>query len=131
MAWSARFYPPEFTGPYLQVMLDALVAMNIMWLKGHPTTPLLYESGVRYRREPPGHDKWVAVPVVLQRRYGDCEDLASWRAAELAVHGERAKAFPKHVRTYSDGSKLFHIVVRRGNGRVEDPSRLLGMGGRG
>lgn len=128
MAWTAVFAPPEFEERYLAIMLAALVDMNVLFLKERPSTPSLYQSGVRYKREPKTLDHWISIPFVLRRRFGDCEDLASWRAAELRVHGEDASAIPKHVKTWPDGSKLFHILVKRGNGRLEDPSKRLGMG---
>jgi len=124
--WRAQVVPPEFSEPYLQIMLDALVAMNVLWLQNHRAPPL-YEAGVRYHREPPGRDEWGTIPRVLALKVGDCEDLAGWRAAELQRIGERARAVPKLVRVYPDGSKLFHILVKRGTGQLEDPSRKLGM----
>jgi len=60
-------------------------------------------------------------------RAGQCEDLACWRAAELVVrHGIQARPdFTCDAR--GDGSRLYHIVVRLPDGRIEDPSRNLGM----
>ncbi len=87
--------------------------------------PPLYKAGVRYRREPPGQETWDSWDRVLRRGYGDCEDLAAWRAAELRFHGIDPKARVAIIRT---GPKLMHAVVRRGNGQLEDPSRRLGMG---
>ena len=57
----------------------------------------------------------------------NCDDLSPWRVAELREHGEPAKIriqWKKHPET---GQKLFHIVVRRADGSIEDPSLLLGM----
>lgn len=88
--------------------------------------PLLYRSGVRYRREDPRvREEWRTVPEVLRRGEGDCEDLACWRAAELVVSGEDLAARPVLVPTRAGG---WHVVVRRGDGSTEDPSRVLGMG---
>lgn len=108
-------------------MLRALVAIDVLYLREHPGTPLLYHSGVVYQREPPGQDDWDPVPIVLERGNGDCEDLAAWRCAELIRLGESASAIPKLVQSNPDGTKLYHILVRRGNGTIEDPSRKLGM----
>lgn len=87
--------------------------------------PPLYKSGVRYRREPAGQETWDSWDRVLRRGYGDCEDLAAWRAAELRFNGIDRGARVAIVRT---GPKLMHAVVRRSNGAIEDPSRRLGMG---
>jgi hypothetical protein len=65
------------------------------------------------------------VSRAYRNRLADCEDLAAWRAGELVVTGEdvQAKAIIKRVRP-----GLIHCLVLRGNGTLEDPSRLLGMG---
>lgn len=97
-----------------------------MTLKRHPGLPRLYSSGVRYRQEPPGVDEWIQAPVALARRWDDCEGLASWRAAELRVTGEDPDALTD---TRHHGRK-WHAFVRRGDGSIEDPSRILGMGRR-
>ncbi len=55
-----------------------------------------------------------------------CDDLAPWRCAELRHQGERARIRIQWKR-FPNG-KLFHIVVRRENGEIEDPSAILGMG---
>lgn len=84
--------------------------------------PPLYRSGVRYRQER-GTEDWNTAPVVLKRGYGDCEDLAAWRAAELRVMG-----IPAHGIVKRTGPKMFHALVLWPDGRVEDPSKILGMG---
>lgn len=57
----------------------------------------------------------------------NCEDLACWRTAELNVRFNiPAKAIFKEQRR-RDGGYLFHILVRYPDGRIEDPSRILGM----
>jgi hypothetical protein len=57
----------------------------------------------------------------------NCEDLACWRAAELNVrHG--VAAAPTFVwRKRPNGAYLYHIQTIHPDGRVEDPSRALGM----
>ena len=110
--------------------LSDLVRLDLAYLRLHPSTPSLYASGVRYRREspPPGGlravETWRTIPAVLAAGAGDCEDLACWRAAELRARGERARAWA--VRSNTAGV-LWHVVVRRENGSMEDPSRRLGM----
>jgi hypothetical protein len=85
--------------------------------------PYLYESGVRYVREPRGREWWQTVADNLYMLEGDCEDLATHRAAELNVYtGEPARA--ETIRT---GPRTFHAIVVRANGQIEDPSAKLGM----
>ena len=86
---------------------------------------MLYVSGVRYQAEPPGKEDWLTAPQVLRAGFGDCEDLAGWRAAEYRVMGIPARAVA--IRT---GPKMFHAVVQLPDGSYEDPSKRLGMKGR-
>lgn len=94
--------------------------------RGEPY-PLLYQSGVRYRPEPPGREQWQLPWETLRLKNGDCEDLAAWRAAELWMyHGDMAAR--AILRDWGTGT--MHCLVRHGSGEIEDPSRLLGMKGR-
>lgn len=89
--------------------------------------PLLYNAGVRYQRERPGKEDWQLPTTTLRLGVGDCEDLAAWRTAELWNQGEAgARVFLKRV-----NPRLRHIQVLRADGTIEDPSKLLGMGGNG
>ena len=107
----------------LAAALAGLVAVNDVLLATRNLPPL-YRSGVRYRREA-GTEDWSTAPVVLKRGFGDCEDLAAWRAAELRKLGIPANAIVKRT-----GPRMFHAVVQWPDGRIEDPSKVLGMKGR-
>ena len=111
--------------------LDVLTAANVVSMRRKPRAPL-YESGVRYQQEKRGPDgmrreEWLIVGELYRRGVGDCEDLGCARAGELQVQGERAyaRAFPRR-----DRKPGWHIKVVRGDGSIEDPSRILGMGAR-
>lgn len=127
--------PMACTKAMMGIGLRALVAMNVVWLAQHPRTPLLYDAGVSYEREPPGQEEWQTIPSVLKSRVGDCEDLAAWRTAELQWRAARrlpggdagARIITK-TKELPGGRKLIHVLVRRGNGNIEDPSLILGMG---
>jgi len=108
----------------LRALLRVVFSLDVSYLRAHPEIPRLYASGVRYAREPdPSCEDFATTPVVLARGWGDCDDLAPWRAAELVVRDGIA-ARPELV---SVRPGLWHVVVRR-DGGVEDPSRVLGMG---
>ena len=114
-------------GVAIKAILDAQVKIDQMYLRLHKCPPL-YKSGVRYREEPDnGVEEFACVPIILHRGWGDCDDLAPWRCAELREAGEKAKIRIQWKRQGS-GRKLFHIVVRRADGKIEDPSLILGMG---
>jgi hypothetical protein len=111
----------------LRVLLDALFTIDRQWLRSNPNAPRIYSSGVFYRAEPIGEERWRDIPSVLREGWGDCEDLACWRAAEL-VEREGIAARPSYRWRRRPGISIYHIVVRLPNGRIEDPSRKLGMG---
>lgn len=106
----------------IQIMLDTMTVLNGIYLRSHPDTPGIYESGVRYQRER-DKEEWRTIPIALARRAGDCEDLAAWRAAELRCAGIQARAI-----VYKAAPRVWHCVVSLPDGTTEDPSRALGMG---
>ncbi len=109
---------------FLEAATLGVVALNRV-IMGRTYIPPLYQSGVRYRAEEPGQENWRTADDVYTRGFGDCEDLATWRAAELQLRGELAGVDIKR-----SGFRRFHARVRRASGRIEDPSKLLGMKGR-
>jgi hypothetical protein len=133
----------------LVILLESLVDINEYHLRralaeGNPY-PRLYRSGVRYKEEAPGREDWPDIPRVLSQGWGDCEDLAAYLAAERRVYdGVDAEAvikwkwiptskmlaagWPKRSLP-RDGVWLVHCLVRYPDGSIEDPSKLLGMGG--
>jgi hypothetical protein len=82
-------------------------------------------SGVRWKPEPPGQEHFDHAGIVIGRKWGDCDDLAPYRAAELRVTGEDpgARAVVK-----KSGPMRWHAIVQRSDGRFEDPSLEAGMG---
>jgi len=92
-------------------------------LLGNHDHPRIYDSGAVYRSKSLG-GYWRNANEVRDAGWGNCIDLAAWRAAELRVTGEDPNAF---VYVYRSGRRKFHAVVGLGNGRIEDPSYYLGM----
>lgn len=112
----------------VQTMLEGLTRVNVDELRANPNLPDLYKCGVRYQREPDGVNRWLTYVEVLARKVADCEDLACARAALLRVrYGEPGA----HVSVKFVHQGLWHVRVVRQNGQIEDPSRILGMGGAG
>jgi hypothetical protein len=101
--------------------METLILRNLMHLDKHPGTLPLYESGVRYKFNP---GMWQDIPSTLRSQTGNCTDLVAWRVAEL-----RRQKEPAMVHVELVGSDLFHVSIRRKDGRIEDPSRKLGMRG--
>jgi hypothetical protein len=120
-------------------LLEGLIAANVAYLMEQPSTPplyesgvklrtspLLYQSGVRYVSEPRGKERWQDIPETLYRREGDCEDLACWRIAELRVLF-KDMAQPRIKRSVLRHVTVYHITLERQDKTPEDPSRVLGM----
>ncbi len=107
------------------MLLEVLIAANVAYLRTRQVKRL-YESGIRYCEEALHVDDWLDIPETLARGVGDCEDLACWRIAELRVRDDE-HALPYLSRADRPDHVLYHVKVRRVDGRIEDPSRILGM----
>lgn len=115
--------------PELLQAIEFLVGLNRTAIRrADGRIPPLYKAGVRYQREGrtiAGRPKevWRLIPQVLRHGAGDCEDLASWRVAELREAGVNARPYlTRH-------GNMFHVRVKHPDGRIEDPSKRLGMKG--
>lgn len=115
---------PAVVQGMVQGLADASLAQ--MREAGEHGLPPLYASGIRYVREPYRRERWQTALESLARKVADCEDLAAYRCAELNFGGELARVY-----CYSPRPGLIHCVVRRADGQLEDPSRKLGMRGKG
>lgn len=108
-----------------ELALEGLARVNDLLYRQDPNLPGIYEprAGVQYRREPT--EVWRHAQDVIRDRWGDCEDLAAARVGELRARHDELGAKIIVRRT---GRRLTHALVRRASGRIEDPSRKLGMG---
>jgi hypothetical protein len=118
---------PRASKAYLRILCDALVSLNLIYLQDHPATPSLYETGIRYVRDPVPVEDWQTIPELLYRGCGDCKSLACYRVAELLRQGVKAIV---QFRWRGNGNRAtFHIQVQLPDGTIEDPSKILGMRG--
>ncbi|HEX3063385.1 MAG TPA: hypothetical protein VHP55_11945, partial [Usitatibacter sp.] len=111
----------------LDAGLEALTRLDERLLKegSAPTFHQALQAGrVRWKPEPPGAERFDHAKKVLQRGWGDCDDLAPWRAASLRATGEDRGA---EARVYKSGPGRWHAIVQRSDGRLEDPSLEAGM----
>ena len=113
----------------MSIALNALVALNVLYLTHHPHTPWLYESGVQYIKDPIGPpQKWKDIGQVLANNGGDCKDLAPWRIAELLVRCRRL-AWPRWLWGHNaEGRYTLHVQAETADG-IDNPARTLGMKG--
>lgn len=129
----------------------ALYQAGVYWEAEKPTGKSPCEGGT-------GQEQFLGIRQVIAQGKADCEDLACWRVAEVRLgRGERRGIAPRKghppvtpcpvpypmrpkgpgvvpgffKRLISKNTLLYHIVVVYPNGRIEDPSRRLGMGGLG
>jgi hypothetical protein len=118
--------------------------------QGVPIPPL-YASGVYYEEDPPGEENWCDVYECLKQGHADCDRLSAWRTAECRVFAKlfnrpdmkaepvlKWQWIPRAIMIASgyppsklpaDGVWMVHCLVRFPSGHVEDPSKILGMGG--
>jgi hypothetical protein len=109
--------------------LNAIVILNVATLRANPRFPLIYQSGVVFENEPEGEESFVDCVCCLRQGWGDCAHLSAWRVAELIVRFKtRASLCIKWKRYPEHGLRLFHVMVRLPDRRIEDISRNLGMG---
>lgn len=119
-------------------LLEGVISNNRYLLRRYPGAyPLLYKSNVRFRAEPwamPGSlalplELFDPIPRILRRGWADCAQLCSWRVAELReLCGDSKARLRFYCRTRGSGPKRqrwYHVEVRRGDGEIEDPSRML------
>lgn len=113
--------------------LSLATVIALRELRANPRIPKLYRSGVRWRRDKckaPGVDgaceRFLSPLQLLKERFGDCDDLGPWLAAERILEGNK-RARAKSIRAPGIG---YHVIVELGDGRIEDPSKRLGMGKR-
>jgi hypothetical protein len=110
-------------------MTEALAVINLAHLKQAPNTPFLYESGVVYRPERDG-EELLDIPALMVQGWGDCEDLAAWRVAELRFNDIPAWVeilIQQNPTRGNDEPKFdYHLLVGTPWGK-QDPSKELGM----
>jgi hypothetical protein len=117
----------------MDTLAESLVQINEQWLRTHPETPNLYDSGVYYDLRADVQRPWQSIPRLYRMGRGDCEDIAAARTAELRVrHGIDARMCNQHWDHAWDASVEggwgTHWLVCLPDGTVEDPSSKLSRG---
>lgn len=130
----------------LVILIDAFVEISVDWLSDYANNvPRFYAAGLRYipERYPKRGERvlpsswvgeiWQDYAVTLKRHGGDCEDLVIGRLADLQFFDD-IPVTPNVSGVYHRDNRgqwkhTVHIRVRYPSGRLEDPSRILGMKG--
>ena len=105
--------------------MESLCQINKTYLQTHKVPPL-YRTNVIYEAET--GEEWKDIYHILKDGYGDCEDLACWRIAELQMAGINARPYIKWRK--DKGVWVYHALVWLPGNRIEDPSLALGMAGK-
>ena len=108
---------------------------------------LTHENGILYYSP---STEWHDIPTLLKIGKGDCKDLVAYRVAELSHYynietkpiikwkwiakGLNNKFYDWKDRmtehpNYFQKILLIHVMVQYPDGKIEDPSKILGMGG--
>lgn len=129
-------------------LLEWLADVNHRLMLASPSMPLLYDSGVVYRREL--RERFSDYAHVLLRGHDDCDSLAAARVGELRARGWRALrpgeggyeiaqvtrpvSIPARVvirtRRPKDDPGQYHVLLNYqlgGTTFYDDPSARLGM----
>jgi hypothetical protein len=111
----------------LNAALEATTRLNESMLANNEIPPFetQLKRGLKWRPEPPGDEHFDHGLMTHQRGWGDCDDLAPLHAASLRNSGEDPNAEAIVTKT---GPKMWHAIVRRGDGTIDDPSKRAGMG---
>jgi hypothetical protein len=118
-------------------ILQAIMAINFDWIACYPNTPSLYACDGRdelhplvvYKPRLQAPETFACIPEIMAEGSWDCDGLAAWRVAELRHCGINASVYIKWRQRGSPDANIYHAVVRWPDGRIEDPSLALGMGG--
>lgn len=133
----ARFLRVEFRVSFydhstINACLEALVRQNL-WqhdelARAGRVVPPLYQAPVVYRRDPPGKEWFRSMARVYSTGWGDCDDLAAIRAAEIRRKGGNAWACVRRT----PNPNTLHAVVTDGPAGtiIEDPCAILAALGR-
>lgn len=119
--------PEAHVGPGpIDAALEAVTRANegLISSGAVPTADRAIAAGVRWKPEPPGDEHFDVASTVVVRGWGDCDDLAPYKAASLRVTGEDPGAY---ARVVESGPNRYHAIVQRSDGSIDDPSADAGM----
>jgi len=110
----------------LNAMLEGTTRVNEALLEAGDVPTFDQAKGhIRWKPEPPGDEHFDHAGLVINRGWGDCDDMAPYKAATLRATGvdPGARAIVR-----KSGPSRWHAIVERSDGSIDDPSRETGMG---
>lgn len=123
--------PEEHADPHvIDAALEAVTRLDESLIRSgqSPTATELVAKGARWRPENMGDEHFDHGATIAQRGWGDCDDWAPLRAAELRATGQDPGAT---ARVVPSGPSTYHAMVQRSSGELErgtdDISARAGM----
>lgn len=101
------------------IVLEKLTQIYEAYLKEHPETPPVYESGVVFRSYfADENHSFDDIPRMLARKTASADCLAAWRAAELRRKQIPATVFLQHKKRLNGGVTLIPNVLLFGDEKI-------------
>lgn len=116
--------------PTLDRMLRVLQRLNVQTMREAIARgvriPSVYElhaiGKLQYVPEPKGREWWQTWIDNILEGVGDCEDLATHESSRDEVSG-----VPSQSECIRSAPRVYHAIVRKPDGRIDDPSMPLGL----
>jgi hypothetical protein len=108
----------------IDAAMEAVTRLDEHMIRSGDAPPWSPDLGVRWRPENFGEEHFDHAVEALQRGWADCDDLASWKAGSLRATGEDPGAT---ARVVPSGPSMYHAIVQRSDGSIDDPSVEAGM----
>jgi len=111
--------------PVIDAALESVTRLNQeMIQQGQVPSWENRPAGIVWRPENMGDEHFDHAGTVLSRKWGDCDDLAPWKAASLRASGVDPGATARVIRSTPT---TYHAIVQRSDGSIDDPSIEAGM----
>lgn len=104
----------------MESALEGKITESRQQWRDNPSWKTLYETRIRYQRQPPP-ERFQSSAETRAKGHGDCDHFTVDRVAELRERYGEDDARPY---IYQTGPSTWHAVVRRGDGTIEDPSKI-------
>lgn len=121
------------SGPHLMYGIqDVLLGYAKAYARELLLRPLknFYSYKIRYQPEPANQrfEDWADPWTVIERGWGDCDDMVLWRLAEILVaskwqEGDPLPAWPLVAQKI--GTENYHVLLRHRSGKTEDPAAIM------
>lgn len=110
----------------IDAALEAVTRLDESMIRSgdSPTSHQAIAAGAVWRPEPYGEEHFDHGAEIAARGWGDCDDWAPLHAATLRADGTDPGAV---ARVVPSGPDLYHAIVQRSDGSIEDPSVSAGM----